>query len=87
MKMKYTIQSIAAAGLFTLSTISHAAEPTPSASISPSPTTAAANQLFSPLKVLYSPQCLLYCIQRPSGQPQKCFYDPSVPQCAAKNHR
>lgn len=32
-----------------------------------------------------SPMCLLYCIQRPSGFPQKCFYDPSVPDCAALN--
>lgn len=33
-----------------------------------------------------SPTCLLYCIQPPS-QPQRCFYDPSVPDCAALNKR
>lgn len=31
-----------------------------------------------------SPTCLLYCIQRPN-RPEKCFYDPSVPDCAALN--
>jgi hypothetical protein len=32
-----------------------------------------------------SPTCLLYCIQLPGGFPQKCFFDPSVPQCATLN--
>lgn len=32
-----------------------------------------------------SPTCLLYCVQRPSGRPQVCYFDPSVPECAALN--
>lgn len=85
MKMKFAIQTISLAGLLAFSIIGNAAESKQSAGL-PAPAPSAISQLFSPLKTLYSPTCLLYCIQKPN-RPEKCFYDPSVPQCAALNHR
>lgn len=86
MKMKFVIQTISLAGLLAFSVITNAAESKPTASL-PEPAPSAISQLFCPLKTLYTPRCLLYCIQRPNGKPQICYHDPSVPQCAALNHR
>ena len=87
MKVQHFARSISLVGFLLLSCFSSAAEldrklpnETPQAN-------ANFGQLFSPLKALRSPTCLLYCIQLPGGFPQKCFFDPSVPQCAVLNHK
>lgn len=84
MKIKNSIQKIGLAGLIALACNSYAADSKKSTNF-PSAASTPISQLFSPLKTLYSPTCLLYCIQLPGGVPQKCFYDPSVPRCAALN--
>lgn len=86
MKMRYLIKTITLTGFLAVSNISAAAErKSPINTSSPQPASPIA-QLFSPLKILYSPTCLLICV-RPPGRPERCRYDREIPQCAVLNYK